>query len=151
MGRPQGGIALNFLGIGYQEIGLVLALALIFVGPQRLPEVAYQVGRAVRTMQKYARAVRDEFRDEIGYVEEQYKVMKGEIDTLRDEMRKQDAALQSELRDVTAPVTAAVAELTAAANVVPFDPNRGENRPAGGTHEAPAEPQVGSKEPPLVF
>ena len=125
-------------------------LALVFVGPQRLPEVAYQVGRAVRTMQKYARAVRDEFRDEIGYVEEQYKVMKGEVDTLRDEMRKSDAELQQELREATAPINAAIAEANAATNVVPIDAYRGDGR---GASPAPAQGAPGQApgEPPLVF
>lgn len=124
-------------------------LALIFVGPQRLPEVAYQVGRAVRTMQRYAREVRNEFREEIGYVEEQYKVMKGEVDTLREDLRKQDAALNAEFRAATAPVQDAMNEVTAATNVVSFDAYRGTPAAAPATEEPPATPQ--SSAPPLVF
>jgi Sec-independent protein translocase protein TatA len=126
-------------------------LALVFVGPQRLPEVAYQVGRAVRTMQKYARAVRDEFRDEIGYVEEQYKVMKGEVDTLRTEMRQQDAELQRELREATAPINAALADASAATNVVPIDAYRGDGRGAASSTPAQDAPAQAPGEPPLVF
>ena len=79
---------MEFLGIGYQELLLVLVLLLVFVGPERLPAMAYQIGRACAQMQRYARAVRDEFRDEIDYLDDQYKTIKGEVDeatqTLRD-------------------------------------------------------------------
>ena len=92
---------MEFLGIGYQELLLVLVLLLVIVGPERLPAVAYQLGRAVRTLQQYARAVRDEFSDEIGYVEEQYKVIKGEVDTARATLREEEAKMTAEMREAT--------------------------------------------------
>src|SRR3972149_4107340 len=92
---------MDLLGIGYQEIVLVLLLMLVVVGPERLPAVAYQIGRAVRTLQQYARAVRDEFGDEIGHIEEQYKTVKGEIDTTRTTLRQEQAKFETELRDST--------------------------------------------------
>ena len=92
---------MEFLGIGYQEMLLVLVLMLVVVGPERLPTVAYQIGRAVRTLQQYARAVRDEFSDEIGYVEEQYKTIKGEVDTARTTLREEELKLNAEMRDAT--------------------------------------------------
>ena len=92
---------MEFLGIGYQELLLVLVLLLVVVGPERLPAVAYQLGRAVRTLQQYARAVRDEFSDEIGYVEEQYKVIKGEVDTARSTLREEEAKMTAEMREAT--------------------------------------------------
>lgn len=92
---------MEFLGIGYQELLLVLVLLLVVVGPERLPTVAYQLGWAVRTLQQYARAVRDEFSDEIGYVEEQYKVIKGEVDTARATLREEEAKMTAEMREAT--------------------------------------------------
>lgn len=89
---------MEFLGVGYQELLVILVLLLVVVGPERLPNVAYQIGRAVRQMQRYARAVRDEFSEEIGYLEEQYKTVKGEIDTASDTFRKSSADFDSELR-----------------------------------------------------
>ena len=89
---------MEFLGIGYQELLLILVLMLVVVGPERLPTVAYQIGRAVRTMQRYARAVRDEFSDEIGYLEEQYKTVKGEIDDMDQSIRKAGAGFDSEMK-----------------------------------------------------
>lgn len=41
-------------GLGAWEIGLILLVALIFIGPKKLPEVAAQIGRTVRDLQRTA-------------------------------------------------------------------------------------------------
>ena len=41
---------MELMGVGYQELIVVMVLLLVVVGPERLPAVAYQVGRAVRQM-----------------------------------------------------------------------------------------------------
>ena len=78
---------MEFMGIGYQELIVVMVLLLVVVGPERLPTVAYQVGRAVRQMQRYARAVRDEFSEELGFLDEQLQNIKGETSGLSDSLR----------------------------------------------------------------
>lgn len=88
---------MEFLGIGYQELILVLVLLLVVVGPERLPTMAYQIGRAVRQMQGYARAVRDEFRDEIDYIDEQYRTIKGQVDEAQKAVREEQFKLNQEL------------------------------------------------------
>lgn len=90
---------MEFLGIGYQELLLVLVLLLVVVGPERLPTMAYQIGRAVRQMQVYARAVRDEFKDEIDYLDEQYRTVKGQVDDAQRALRTEQVKLNRELRE----------------------------------------------------
>ncbi|MGE3075993.1 MAG: Sec-independent protein translocase protein TatB [Dehalococcoidia bacterium] len=139
---------MEFLGIGYQELLLVLGLLLVVVGPERLPGMAYQLGRAVRTMQSYARAVRDEFKDEIDYLDEQYKTVKGQVDEAQREMRIEQQKLNAELREVSANVDAAAALVA--------------NDPAASTSSAPAavaapaaeaapEKPAEPAKPPMVF
>jgi sec-independent protein translocase protein TatB len=120
----------EFLGIGYQELLLVLVLLLVVVGPERLPHMAYQIGKAVRQMQSYARAVRDEFGEEIGFLEEQYKVVKGEIDSTTQELREHTARIDSEFREATAALNAPIPFPTAAAA----------SSPAAVPAPAPADP-----------
>jgi sec-independent protein translocase protein TatB len=150
----------EFLGVGWQEVLLILVLLLVVVGPERLPTVAYQLGRAVRTLQGYARAVRSEFSEELSYIEEQYKTVKGEIDTTRQSFREQQAQFEAEMRETTRPLQEAVAELQAPpSNVVSLPARAGSTAygetvpPAGapaepGTEEAGPPPAAG---PPLVF
>jgi sec-independent protein translocase protein TatB len=140
----------ELLGIGYQELLLVLVLMLIVVGPERLPSVAYQLGRAVRTLQQYARAVRDEFKDEIGFIEEQYKTVKGEVDVTRQSLREQQAKFDEELRSGASLPPLGLGDVlsnngASESNVVPF--------PTAPSEEAapPAVEEAAPAKPPLVF
>lgn len=142
---------MEFLGIGYQEVLLVLVLMLIVVGPERLPTVAYQIGRAVRTMQQYARAVRDEFSDEIGYIEEQYKTVKGEIDTTRQTLRQEQTKFEAEMRENTTVTLdgggtpSNIVSFPDGASPAPVEPAQASDTPVPSEEEKPAAP------PPLVF
>lgn len=108
---------MQFLGVGWQELMVVLLLAFIVIGPERMPQVAYQIGRAVKTLQGYARAVRDEFGGEIDYINEQYRTVRGELDSAKREFREQQQKFEAEMREATASVQAAGQELS---NVVNF-------------------------------
>ncbi len=138
---------MEFLGIGYQELLLVLVLLLVVVGPERLPQMAYQIGRAVRQMQMYARAVRDEFRDEIDYLDEQYRTIRGEVDLAQRTIREEQAKLNSGLREVNATLEQASSELALDDKVVPFAGAPSSSAPAGDPAPAAAEPP----KPPMVF
>ena len=141
---------MEFLGVGYQELLLVLVLMLVVVGPERLPAMAYQICRAVRTLQQYARAVRDEFSDEIGYVEEQYKTIRGEVDATRISLREEQAKMNAEFRDATEPIRLATqddpfAGRSLGAPSPTFTPVEGDT--AAVTEAVPEA----AKAPPLLF
>ncbi len=138
---------MEFLGIGYQELLLVFVLLLVVVGPERLPQMAYQIGRAVRQMQMYARAVRDEFKDEIDYLDEQYRTIRGEVDQAQRVVREEQAKLNSGLREVNATLEQATSELSLDDRVVPFAPAGASSAPAPEPAAAATEPP----KPPMVF
>jgi sec-independent protein translocase protein TatB len=135
----------EFLGIGYQELLLILVLLLVVVGPERLPQMAYQIGRAVRQMQLYARAVRDEFRDEIDYLDEQYRTMRGEIELAQRTLREEQAKLNEGLAEVDATLRAAEAEAGSALAAPPLPEAAAPGEPAA------APGPGGAPSPPLVF
>lgn len=137
---------MEFLGVGYQELLLIMVLLLVVVGPERLPGVAYQIGRVVRQAQRYARAVRDEFSDEISYLEEQYKTVKGEVDTAREGMRATGAAIDSQIREAMPPAIELPALLPPTTNGT-TSTNGATAQSEGETREPEAAPPT----PPLVF
>jgi Tat protein translocase TatB subunit len=47
--------------IGPMEIVVIAALALIVFGPERLPEIAKNIGKAIREVRRMASDVKDEF------------------------------------------------------------------------------------------
>lgn len=156
---------MEFLGVGYQELLLVLVLMLVVVGPERLPQVAYQIGRAVRQMQRYARTVRDEFSDEFGFIEEQYKVVRGEVDVARTEFRRQQQELNAEVNVATKEIESAVPdELKGRGNVIPLaeasanrNPTYAASEPGPAQAAVTPEPQpepaspANPDRPPLLF
>jgi len=140
---------MEFLGIGYQELILVLVLLLVVVGPERLPGMAYQLGKTVRTMQKYARAVRDEFKDEFDYVEEQVKVVRGEITDARGAVQEQSRAFNAEMKAMNESLKTDLPPLLPTDSVA--TPNPSAPQSASVTAAEPPPPSTGSGKPPLVF
>jgi len=52
-------------GIGFPELVVILLLALIVLGPQRLPELARSLGRAFAALRQTADEAQSHVRDEI--------------------------------------------------------------------------------------
>jgi len=54
---------MNFLGVGPAELIVILVVALIFVGPERLPRLAADVARTIREIRKYTGSLAAEFNE----------------------------------------------------------------------------------------
>ena len=52
---------MELFGIGAGELLLIMVLALVVIGPERLPEVAGQVGRTVAELRQQANQLTSEF------------------------------------------------------------------------------------------
>jgi sec-independent protein translocase protein TatB len=53
-------------GIGLAEVAVIMLVALIAFGPDRLPDYARQAGRMLRKAKQFADNARDELREELG-------------------------------------------------------------------------------------
>ena len=53
-------------GINLSEFAVIAVIALIVIGPERLPQYAEQLGRFVREGRKMALGLREQVREEIG-------------------------------------------------------------------------------------
>lgn len=104
-------------GIGPMEIVVILLVALLFVGPQRLPELAKQLGRFF----VHAKRMTSDVRGTIdGYMKE------AEAEILAEERQKIKKLIESEIKDVEA-----IRDETRQAI---------EDKPSASDHDAPDSP-----------
>lgn len=73
-------------GIGYQEMFVVLVVAMIIFGPSRLPELAGQVGRWVRDFRRMSSDLTGEFEKTFAEVDEVKKSFQREFESIQDEV-----------------------------------------------------------------
>ena len=73
-------------GIGYQEMFIVLVVALVIFGPSRLPELAGQVGRWVRDFRRMSSDLTGEFEKTFAEVDEVKKTFKREMQGIQQEV-----------------------------------------------------------------
>lgn len=104
----------GFFGVGPLELLVIAVLALVFIGPQRLPGVIQQVMRAWR-----------ELRDQMDNV-------RAELAPQLDELRKEAEGLSNELtsagRDMTASMNSVVADANEAARAAQLPPSSHSSR-----------------------
>jgi sec-independent protein translocase protein TatB len=53
-------------GVGVPEIAVLLVVAVVVFGPDRLPDMARQAARMIHTLRGFARNAQNELRDELG-------------------------------------------------------------------------------------
>ena len=56
---------MNFLGMGPMEIAVIAIVGLMIFGPGKLPEVAGQVGKAVRDFKRMTADLSSEFENDV--------------------------------------------------------------------------------------
>jgi sec-independent protein translocase protein TatB len=53
-------------GVGLPEMAVILLVAVVVFGPDKLPDYARQAGRMLRQLRKLAQAAQQDLRDELG-------------------------------------------------------------------------------------
>lgn len=96
-------------GVGAFEFVLVLLIAMIVLGPDRIPVAMRTLGRWVRQLRKLASDFRQEFDEEIS-------ILRGEVEALREEAELTRAELQEIQDDIAQTVGEAQGDLEEAAD-----------------------------------
>jgi sec-independent protein translocase protein TatB len=117
------------LGIGLPQLLLVLIVAMIVLGPERLPEVARQMARGVRTLRNYATDVQSQFG--------------GELDEIREEL----LGIQRDLSEVTGSLRGGLNEVDQSIRSVHADMNGAIGSALNGTEATSAYESAGSAAP----
>ena len=114
--------------IGFSEIVVIAVVALIVIGPERLPKAARTLGHLFGRLQRYVNDVKADISREMEL----------------DELRKLQQQVQSAARDVEASVTSVARDFEQTAQSVSDDLNRAADQPV-----APASSLPALQEPPV--
>ena len=68
-------------GIGFQELLVIMVVALIVLGPKRIPELARALGKGLAEFRRATADVTDEFRNVQNLLEDEYR--KARADAMR--------------------------------------------------------------------
>jgi sec-independent protein translocase protein TatA len=79
-------------GIGLPELMLIMVLALLVLGPQRLPEVARMVGRAYGQLRRASEEFQNTIRQDIAAIERQEDVHRNQA--VAQELRQRFAEME---------------------------------------------------------
>jgi sec-independent protein translocase protein TatB len=104
--------------IGFSELVLIALLALLVLGPKRLPEAARAAGRAIGRLRRFVTDVRQDFDRELQTAElEELRKLKQELGDTRRVIEESSAQLY---RKVTADPAPAVPPVSTAAPPAPL-------------------------------
>lgn len=91
---------MDFFGIGPLNLLIILAVALMVFGPDRLPEVAAKAGKLVRELREYASNVTDEFSGEFAEIQEQFGGIRDEARNFGEEVRDHATGVGASFRNL---------------------------------------------------
>jgi sec-independent protein translocase protein TatB len=96
-------------GVGPFEMLVIAVLALIFIGPERLPKVIGDVMRTIRELRQYASGIQDEFRDD-------FREMRAEMETFQRDVSQSVEEMSREVDEVSRDVSQLANDVNQAAN-----------------------------------
>ena len=93
---------MNFLGVGPAELLVILVVALIFVGPERLPRLAADIARTIRELRKYTSSIAAEFTEVIEDIERETKDDRSQWKEIGEGLTDATKSVATALRDARA-------------------------------------------------
>ena len=88
-------------GVGLEEFIAIILVALIVLGPERLPIAMRHVGRWVRKLRDMSREFRREFAEEFAFIQEEMSELRKEADATRSELAEIRRELGQTVQETT--------------------------------------------------
>src|SRR5829696_6342222 len=77
---------MSFFGMGPMELTIIVVVALLIFGPGKLPEVAGQLGRAVRDFRRMTSELTGEFEKTMSVADDIKKSVRAEVTSMTKEV-----------------------------------------------------------------
>lgn len=139
--------------VGFTEILLIGVVALVVIGPERLPDVARNVGRYVGKLQRFVTGVKRDIRAEletgelkklIGDQKEQIDELRKAVDTTRRDM---DAGARTLVGDAKKTLAGLEAASDTPSNDATASPSSGDTDEPGETASESTKVSAGERGP----
>jgi sec-independent protein translocase protein TatA len=85
---------MNIFGIGLPEMGLIFLVALLIIGPKKLPEIGRSLGKAVRGFQEASREFENEFKREAQQIDDSAVKMQAKLEESQS-ISKEDSRVEN--------------------------------------------------------
>lgn len=105
---------MHVFGIGLPEVILILVVAVIVLGPERVPEFAVQLARAIRWLRGYANQSTAELRSEFNDLMKEYEEVRQELRELRGSVDRDTEAVRSDVESLGGDIETTKEELRGA-------------------------------------
>lgn len=102
---------MNFLDIGIFEIMVVLIVALLVIGPQRLPEVARKMGKIYRNLKRMTGDFTKQIKEAADF-DEDIAELKGTFKSLNADAKEFSKAVDTEVKEIKESLDAETEALT---------------------------------------
>src|SRR5438105_10828024 len=138
---------MNFLGVGPAELLVILVVALIFVGPERLPRLAADIARTIRELRKYTSSIAAEFTEVIEDIERETKDDRSQWKEIGEGLTDATKSVATALRDARADAEGKSAA-DAAAGVIGVTETPAVNGASATAADEAASPEAGASDRP---
>jgi Tat protein translocase TatB subunit len=91
---------MNFIGVGPMELMLIVVIAVIVLGPERFPQAAVQLARAIKFLRGYANSATSELREEFNELTKEYESLRAEMDEMRGSVMQDVTRVRDEMGNV---------------------------------------------------
>jgi len=134
--------------IAFSEIAVIAVVALVVIGPERLPKVARTLGHMFGRLQRYVNDVKADINREIEL--DELRKLKGEVQSAAQEIERSVTQVASEVeggvRSVETELNATAAEATAPATptapTAPASNDAAPSVPQSPAADAPRQPSL---------
>lgn len=88
---------MEFMGVGLPELLVILVITLLIVGPNRLPEMAVQIARAMREFRRYSSSLTRDVTEALEDLEKEYTSVQEEWKDVGEAVTKDVKAMEEQV------------------------------------------------------
>ena len=108
---------MQMFGVGLPELMIIMIVAIVVVGPDKLPEVAADLARWIKRARAYGQHLTRDFNDVVGELEKEVGASRDDWKEIASVIRREGTGLSSILNDTTRDINEEVSSAQAEANL----------------------------------